>query len=99
MKETNVAVTPLRKGFKGHAPGEVFDLPARAAKLLVKVGRLAYPPLKSTPAVVAVPEPQPQPEAIAEPAPYNTRRLVSNDSPPAAPAKRAYNRRDLTAKE
>lgn len=33
-------VTPLKKKFGKYQPGEVFDLPDKAAKVLIKVGKL-----------------------------------------------------------
>lgn len=34
-------VTPIKKKFGKYAPGDVFDLPDKAARLFIKVGKLA----------------------------------------------------------
>lgn len=33
-------VTPVKKSFNRHAPGEAFDYPDKAAKILIRIGRL-----------------------------------------------------------
>jgi hypothetical protein len=35
-------VTPVKKKFGKYAPGDVFDLPDKTAKILIKIGKLAH---------------------------------------------------------
>lgn len=37
-------VTPVKKNFRKHKPGDVFEIPDKAAKILIHVGRLAAAP-------------------------------------------------------
>jgi hypothetical protein len=47
-------VTPIRKKFGRYAPGEVFELPDRSARLLIKVGKLQAADAATPAAPVAV---------------------------------------------
>lgn len=79
-------VTPHKKKFGRYAVGDVFELPDRAAKLLIKVGKLA--PAEEQAAVVVVPEPlqpetpAPEPEVILE-SNVDAAESVSDDEPQA----------------
>lgn len=52
-------VTPVKKKFGKYSPGDVFEFPSKAAKIYIKVGKLA----EVTEEKVVVPEPvSPEPE-------------------------------------
>lgn len=63
-------VTPINRKFGKHAPGDVFDLPSKAAKIFIKAKKLkaveegeAVPPPQTyaTRALQAAPPPAPAP--------------------------------------
>ena len=37
-------VTPVKKNFRSNKPGDVFEIPDKAAKILIRIGRLAAAP-------------------------------------------------------
>ena len=101
-------VTPLKRKFGKYAPGDVFELKDRPAKLLIRVGKLAAAP--DAPVALA---PTPVAEHVAEPVieaveetktlPAYETRMLTADVPAAtartsAPTKRTYTRRSTTAK-
>lgn len=96
-------VTPLKRKFGKYAPGDVFELKDRPAKLLIRVGKLA-----AAPDVPFVPAPVPALEPVADPVAeeieetkalpsYETRMLTA--AVPATPARRPYVRRNAPAKK
>ena len=77
-------VTPVKKNFRHHKPGDVFDLPDRAAAMLIRVGMIAEYKTAEL-----------KPEPIKTEAPKADPEISERTGQP----KRQYRRRDLTAEE
>lgn len=86
-------VTPIRKKFGRYAPGDVFELPDRSARLLIKVGKLqAVDEGAEAPAPV---EPVVPVEVVASISPEDVGQVVEQTVAPRQ--KRTYQRRDMQA--
>ena len=80
-------VTPIKKKFGKYAPGDVFDLPDKAAKLFIKVGKLAAvtaAPAYQTRMMQAAPVQAVVP--AADPAPYGYKADGTPRKRPGRPA-------------
>jgi len=103
-------VTPIKRKFGKYAPGDVFELKDRSAKLLIRVGKLAAAPDVPVAPVASAPAPEPVVDPVADEAEspsrmrealknlpaYETRMLTADV--PATPARRPYVRRNTTTK-
>lgn len=63
-------VTPTKKKFGKHLPGDVFELPDKAAKVLIKIGRLAQAPAVAPTYQTRMMQAAPATAVVASEAPY-----------------------------
>ena len=89
-------VTPVNRKFGKYAPGDVFELPDKAAKIFIKVGKLreadaVAEPSRAMAALAARPQYQTRDmQAAPDPAPYGYK---ADGTPRLRPA---YNRKAET---